>query len=302
METLSFVDRRRQSIGGSDAAAIVGLHPFLSKQRVWAEKIGKIPPKMDSESMRQGRDLEDYVARRFIEHTGISVDFTNQFSVNPLYPFAHANLDRKVVGQNAGLECKTTSSLNLKKFKNGEYPAQYYVQCVHYMAVEGLDRMYLAVLVLGRAFYVFVIDRDEEEIRWLMNEERIFWENYVQTEVPPPGDGSEDATDAIGEVYADAEDVCVPLVDREELIKEYLDVTARTKALERRAEEIKQTIMLDLKEASRGSCGPYRVSWTPQSRATIDQTALSLAYPDINLDDYRKVSKFRRFTIKEVKK
>jgi predicted phage-related endonuclease len=78
METLSFVDRRRQSIGGSDAAAIVGLHPFLSKQRVWAEKIGKIPPKMDSESMRQGRDLEDYVARRFVEHTGISVDFADE--------------------------------------------------------------------------------------------------------------------------------------------------------------------------------------------------------------------------------
>ena len=35
--------RRRKSIGGSDAAAVVGLNAFVSQYSLWAEKTGKIP-------------------------------------------------------------------------------------------------------------------------------------------------------------------------------------------------------------------------------------------------------------------
>lgn len=93
---------------------------------------------------------------------------------NPAYPFAHANIDRKVTGERAGLECKTTSIMNLKKFKNGEYPENYYAQCVHYLAVTGFDRWYLAVLILNQGFYTFTVERDEDEINTLMKVEKSF--------------------------------------------------------------------------------------------------------------------------------
>ena len=123
---------------------------------LWADKTGKLPPKNDNEAMRQGRDLEAYVAQRFTEKTGKKVHVYSEMLRNPAYPFAHANIDRKVTGERAGLECKTTSIMNLKKFKNGEYPENYYAQCVHYLAVTGFDRWYLAVLILNQGFYLLL--------------------------------------------------------------------------------------------------------------------------------------------------
>ena len=52
--------------------------------------------------------------------------------------------------------------------ENGKYPPAYYVQCVHYLAVTGYDRWYLAIMVLGRGFYIFTIERDQAEIDALM--------------------------------------------------------------------------------------------------------------------------------------
>lgn len=54
--------RRRKTIGGSDAAGIVGLSRWTSPFSVWADKTGRAAEKEDTEAMRQGRDLEDYVA------------------------------------------------------------------------------------------------------------------------------------------------------------------------------------------------------------------------------------------------
>jgi putative phage-type endonuclease len=171
-----WLEQRKKSIGGSDAASIIGLNPWSSPYSVWADKLGKIPPKEDNEAMRLGRDLEDYVAKRFTEATGKKLRRENNILINPEYPFAHANVDRMVTGEDAGFEAKTTSALNLKKFKNGEFPDNYYAQCTHYLAVTGCKRWYLGVLILGIGFEWFVLERDEDEIAALMNAEKNFWE------------------------------------------------------------------------------------------------------------------------------
>lgn len=71
--------------------------------------------------MRQGRDLEDYVAR-WMEETGKRVYRLPAMLYNPLYPFAHADVDSMVMGESAGLECKTAFSLDLKQFNGVEFP------------------------------------------------------------------------------------------------------------------------------------------------------------------------------------
>ena len=129
--------RRRKTIGGSDAAGIVGLSKWASPFSVWADKTGRAAEKEDTEAMRQGRDLEDYVARRWMEETGKRVYRLPAMLYHPKYPFAHADVDRMVMGENAGLECKTTFSLDLKQFNGVEFPVQYYAQCIHYLAVTG---------------------------------------------------------------------------------------------------------------------------------------------------------------------
>ena len=171
-----WLEMRRHTIGGSDAAGIIGLSKWSSPMSVWADKTGRLPDKPDTEAMRLGRDLEGYVARRWMEATGKKVRRLNAMLYNELYPFAHADIDREVIGERAGLECKTTSTLDVKQFQGVEFPVKYYVQCVHYLAVTGYDRWYLSVLVFGRGLFNFVLERDQAEIDALMKAEGEFWE------------------------------------------------------------------------------------------------------------------------------
>lgn len=294
---------RKKGIGGSDAAAIIGLNPYSTAYSVWADKLDLVPPKQDSEAMRQGRDFEDIVAHRFMEATGKKVRRKNSIIRNPEYPFAHATVDRLVVGENAGLECKTTSSLNLKKFRDGEYPDTYYCQCVHYMAVTGADRWHLAVLVLGKEFLWYTIERNQDEIDALMAEEKYFWETYVEQKKQPPVDGYKPTTEAINTIYKDAisNETPVDLFGRESLFENLANVKAQIKELKCVQEEYEQTIKTDLGENETGQVGRFLVSWKPQNRTTFDYKKFAADNPSVDLSDYYKISTSRILRIKEAK-
>ena len=126
---------RRTGIGGSDSSTIVGLNPYSSLFYLYNDKLGLLPEKNDTEAMRQGRDLEQYVADRWMERTGKRCKRNNYMWRSTEHPCMLADIDREVVGENAGLECKTTSVYNHSDFQNGEIPPTYYVHCMHYMAV-----------------------------------------------------------------------------------------------------------------------------------------------------------------------
>lgn len=145
-----WLQRRKTGIGGSDAGAICGLNPYVSPMGVYLDKISTETTDLDNEAMRQGRDLEEYVARRFIEATGLKVRRSNMMYRNSRYPFMLADVDRFIVGEDAGLECKTASAYNADKWKDGEIPAHYVLQCYHYMAVTGKRNWYIAVVILGQ--------------------------------------------------------------------------------------------------------------------------------------------------------
>ena len=68
---------RKNGIGGSDAGAICGLNPYASAMKVFQDKTTEEVEDVDNESMRQGRDLEAYVAQRFMEETGLKVRRSN---------------------------------------------------------------------------------------------------------------------------------------------------------------------------------------------------------------------------------
>ena len=138
-----WLEVRRKGIGGSDAGAIAGLNPFKSAYSVYCDKLNLSPEQEDNEAMRQGRDFEEYVAMRFSEESGKKVKKCNYILRHSVYPFMLADVDRLVVGENAGLECKTTNVFNKTNYEEGEIPLSHYVQCVHYMAVTGADRWYL---------------------------------------------------------------------------------------------------------------------------------------------------------------
>lgn len=101
---------RKSGIGGSDVGAICGVNPYSSAMKVFRDKISTEVEELDNEAIRIGHDLEDYVARRFMEATGLKVRKSNFMYRSMEYPFMIADVDRLVVGEDAGLECKTASA------------------------------------------------------------------------------------------------------------------------------------------------------------------------------------------------
>lgn len=298
MTEQEWVESRKGSIGGSDAASVVGLNPYKSAYALWAEKSGRLEPEDIStrEAVRLGHVLEPYVAQRFTEITGKKVRRENYILKNDLYPWAHANVDRMVIGEKAGLECKTTSALNLRAFKNGEYPANYYVQCVHYLAVTGLERWYLAVLIGNREVRVFVIERDEDEIAALMDAEREFWEG-VESGAAPLADGSESTAKALGRLYGDEGGIC-DLTPFSATLREYVKLKAQIKSLGERCDGLGNQIKEYMGTAREGSAPGFLVSYGSQTRRTFDKRAFAKDYPGFDLSRWEKVSTSRVFTVK----
>ena len=292
---------RRKGIGGSDAAAIVGLDRYRSPFDVYADKLGLKPEIPDNEAMRQGRDLEQYVAERFMEATGKRVRRRNAMLQHPEYPFMIADIDRWIVGENAGLECKTTSVLNRCKFSQGEFPPNYYVQCVHYMAVTGAERWYLAVLVLNKAFHVFTIERDEAEIQALIAAEKDFWENHVMKQIPPALDGSEVTSEIIKQLFPEAREATeTALFGYEGKIQQYLELDTKVKELECERDKLKQELQLAMADAEIGRAQGYIVEWKNQTRQTIDTQRLKKEQAEIYNKYLKAPQTVRMFKIKEV--
>ena len=295
-----WLELRSHYIGGSDAAAVVGLNAFSSPYSLWAEKTGRTPGFAGNLATEVGSFLEEFVAQKFAQETGKKVRRVNQSFFNSDYPFAIANIDREIIGEDAGLEIKTTDSMNLKKFKNGEYPANYYVQAVHYLAITGKKRWYLAVLIGNKEFKWFTIERDEAEIAALMTAEADFWE-LVKTDTPPAVDGAAATTEAINTIYAESDDSVCDLTAFSANLRQYMALKQQIKELESLAEETANKIREFMGESGGGECDGFKVSWKSQTRSTFDRKRFESENPDIDLSGYFKESVARPFKVTEIK-
>lgn len=290
---------RRNFIGGSDAGAVVGLNPYKSAYTLWAEKTGKVPEFEGNLITEVGSYLEDFVAKLFEKETGKKVRRKNRMLINHEYPFACADVDRVVVGENAILECKTTNSFPvMKKFKNGEYPESWYCQMTHYLAVGGYEKAYLAVLIGCREFKIFELDRDEGEIKALMSAEEELWDK-VQKNIPPVADGASSTSETITAIYPESNDNIANLMAYEADLKQYMTYTSLIKDVEKQRDEVANRIKAFMGESGRGESNHYKVSWTSSKRVSFDSKKFASDHADIDLSDYYKSTNVRTFKVSE---
>lgn len=289
---------RHKYIGGSDAAAVVGMNSYVSPYSLWAEKTGRLPGFEGNLATEVGTYLEEFVAQKFAAETGKKVRKSNQSWFNDQYPWAIANIDREIVGEDAGLEIKTTSELNTKKFKGGEYPANYYCQCMHYLAVTGKQRWYLAVLIGNREFKWFTIERDEDEINALMEAEKEF-KKLVDSDTPPMADGASATSDTLYTLYPNSIDTAIGIGSFERDLDNYFNLKKQLEEIVETIDGIVNRIKAHLQECERGEGEKYKVSWKTQSRNTFDSKKFIADHPDVDVSNYFKTTNTRPFKVTE---
>lgn len=303
MDREQWLQLRRRGIGGSDAGAVCGLNPYTSAMDVYLDKTSQTTETEDNdnESMRLGRDLEQYVAERFCEETGLKVRRSNNMYVHPEYPFMIADVDRLVVGKEdglIGLECKTASPYSVDKWKDGKVPAHYLAQCYHYMAVLDAKAWYIAVVIYGKEFKYIKIDRDEEVIQNLIQIEKDFWENHVMAEVMPEPDGSEAATRFINSYFKDCQEhICVPLLGFDEKLKRREEIDQLMNKLQTEKTQIEQEVKVFMKDAEMAENENFLVSWKQCISNRLDTRRLKLEMPEVYQQFCNQTSS-RRFLVK----
>ena len=302
MNKLEWLKERQAGIGGSDVGAILGVNKYKTAFQVYIEKTETISEvKEQSEAAYWGDQFEDIVAKEFEKRTGKKVRRDRKHYKNSEYPFMVANIDRKVVGENAILECKTANQYLASEWKDDEIPASYLLQVQHYLAVTGSDLGYIAVLIGGQKFVWKEVPRDEELIKIIVEAEKDFWKK-VQDKTPPALDGSSAAEKYLSEKYKNSEVGKVEELGFEykDKLKNFFELKEQKEALEYQIKEIENQVKNDLKDAELGIVPGYSISWKNISSNRLDSKKLKSEYPEV----YKEVSKeikSRRFLIKEDK-
>ena len=175
---------RKKGIGASEAAAAVGLNPYMSALELWMIKTGrdtempKTDPNDDSSPMFWGNILEPVVAQCYTRRSGNKVRKVNAVlqHPDPENYWMLANLDYEVVGNPTVqiLECKTAGEWGSRLWREG---VPEYIQCQvqHQLAVTGKQAADVCVLLCGQELAIFRIERDDELIARLIELERRFW-------------------------------------------------------------------------------------------------------------------------------
>lgn len=298
MDRKEWLELRKTGIGGSDAGAICGLNPYSSPMKVYQDKTGGEAEEQDSEAVRTGHDLEDYVAGRFTEATGIKVRRSNYMYRSTENPFMIADVDRLVVGEDAGLECKTASAYNADKWADGNIPLHYVMQCYHYMAVTGKRTWYIAALVLGQKFVYRKLEWDDALIETMIRMERAFWENHVEKRVMPAPDGSKVCDTVLAQYFPAARRKdAVKLDGFEEKLARREMLVSQIGELQKERNQIEQEVKLYMQDNEFAESENYRVSWSNVESTRLDIERIKQEKPEI-YRDYAKVSTARRFQVK----
>jgi putative phage-type endonuclease len=298
---------RTRGIGSSDAAAAVGLNPYQSQLELWLIKTGrdgnlpKVDPDDESSPMYWGTILEPIVAVHYTRRTNNKVRRINAVLQHPDSDksWMLANIDYSVVGSDEVqiLECKTAGEYGSKLWRDG---VPEYIQCQvqHQMAVTGKSVVDVCVLICGQEIRVYRVERDDELIARLIQLERQFW-RYVETDTPPPADGSESAGIALHALYPQDSGSTLDLTEDLALSTALLGLLTMRAEIELRKQvedQLKQQIQQRMQDASKAQFRSGFVTWkrnkagqrrfmvypsnTDISNATvIDSTAVDLSQP-----------------------
>lgn len=298
VSNIEWLRLRKSGIGGSDAGAICGVNPYSSAMKVFRDKTSDVVEELDNEAVRIGHDLEDYVAQRFMEATGLKVRKSNFMYRSMEHPFMIADVDRLVVGEDAGLECKTASIYNADKWEDGNIPLHYVMQCCHYMAVTGRRTWYIAAVILGKEFTYRKLEWDDNLIGRLIELEENFWSDHVVPRVIPSPDGSKACDEVLEQYFHTArKESRIELVGFDEKLRRREEILGFISELQEEQKQIEQEVKLFMGDNESASSQCYRVSWGNVDSTRLDTKRIKAERPEI-YSDYAKVSHSRRFEVR----
>jgi len=205
----SWLLARAQGLGGTDAAAIVGLSPWRKPIDVFASKTGQVSFGTEiTEAMHFGNLLEPVIRQEYSRRAQIPI--LSGADIAALFPQRSTAVDGQTIvsaedrpwmlgtpdgiarSGERGLEIKNVGYRGAEWGPSGsdEIPDHYAIQVQWYMAVTGIPVWDVAPLFSGNRLETFRVERNDALIRELIEACEQFWHDHVLKGVPPPVDES----------------------------------------------------------------------------------------------------------------
>jgi putative phage-type endonuclease len=211
----TWLEARKQGIGGSEAAAVLGISPWVSPLTLYLRKLNMMPEQDSSERMQWGLDLEDAVAAYYERETGRKLYSPKPFTIfqNKKHPFMQCTIDRLIEqfdDRGPGVVQIKTAGPGLLSDWQEELPLYYQVQIQHEMAVMGYAWGSLAVFFGDYKGLIVDVNRNDRFTEILVEKEGEFWDR-IQNQDPPPVDDSESSKQALHFQYSQDSGETIPL-------------------------------------------------------------------------------------------
>ena len=267
---------RKEFIGGSDIAAVMGMSRWKTPLQLWAEKTGQIEQAdlSSNEAVQLGTELEDFVAKKFERETGLSVRRSPKIYIHDNYLFMRCQVDRLVTGTDELLECKTCSAWKEKEWDGEEIPQEYILQVMWQLMITGRSVGHIAVLIGGQKFRYKKIEADKELFKSMTEAAVSFWK-MVEEGTPPMANANDN--DFLVQLYPNSNEEIQLVEELNNSIKHLQELKMHRDNME---EEI-DTVEAKIKEVIKDSLGirtsQYIVKWTPQAQCRVDTEALRAA-------------------------
>ena len=276
----AWLEWRRQGVGASDVAGILGRSDWASPWSTWAGKVGLIPLQLDEKDepsyLRFGRDVEPVIRKWFTEDTGLHVVGVQTIVRRPGTVF-FATLDGLVAEANGLGMVETLGIFEAKWTGDAPWetlPERYWLQAQWGMFCADLRHAWVAAIFapFGRPgpVRIWEVERDDDALDDIVAQVATFWVDHVETGEPPPVDGSNATSRAIEAAYP-ADRAFGPVLDLEderETVEDLALLKAQEKELKASIKLLENRLKAALKDFTEGHLdGRLVASWRPQTRA-----------------------------------
>jgi putative phage-type endonuclease len=291
-------EERREYIGASEIAAVLGLDRWKTPLDVYNQKLGLVPPFEGNAHTERGTRLEAIAAEEYTAITGKRLRRRNEELVHPEYPFIRGHVDRVVVGEQRIVEIKAPSVAAFRKFQREGLPDSFILQAQVYMGLTGYETLTWAIFCADMwdlAAFDIAFDRGQYDAA--VQFAASFWLKHVVPGIPPeiaPLDKPNLEFEKIGGDVVRRDDPefaeAARLLREADLIK-----TDAAELFEAAKAKVLQAIG---DKPGRYEGAGLRLSYTPTAgRRTFDQKRLSAANPELDLEPFFNTGKpSMRFT------
>ena len=316
---------RSKFLGGSDAAAVMGLSPWATPVELWMQKTGRKPKAEPDARQRKiyerGHRLEPFIRDMVIDKLrdqGVEVELLacNARYCDPEHDFLSCEIDFELLltgtvqigdelvaldREHVNADAKSVSGFARKKWgeeNTEDVPIEYAAQFTHGLMITGRRYCLVAALRSFDDVDIYWTVRDDETIAAMRPKLVSFWLDHVVADVPP----DPMVFDDIKALFpTDNGEVAEATPEIAEMVGQYRVVSAQMSELRKVADELKFRIADYISPCSiLAHQGQQLMTWKGQTDTRLDIEAFRAAHPDLFTQYARtKVVRVLRFAPKK---